>query len=116
MSYCWCRVQAELCWIVLNARQQSAAAEHPGAVAVVGDFNCHDIYCQPGCDVGSLSETLQIEVLSSCNSERGRAAAARHIRQLMQTSVDKLEKRQNNIFSGAFAAHPVELLILALWR
>eukprot|EP00891_Asterochloris_glomerata_P005294 jgi/Astpho2/5294/Aster-04860 len=78
------RIQTELCWIVLNTKQHNAASEHPGAAAVLGDFNRHDIYCQPDHDVGDLSEPLCIEILSSLPSERGRAAAARHIQQLLQ--------------------------------
>ena len=82
---------------------------------MVGDFNCHDIYRQPGCDVGNLSQTLQIEVLSSCSSEQGRAAAVHHIRQLLRTSVDMLEEWQGNIFEGVCAAHLAKLLTWCLW-
>ena len=104
-SSCWCRIQTELCWIVLNIKQHNAVTEHPGAAAVLGDFNSHDIYCQPDHDVGDLSEPLCIEILSSLTSERGPAAAARHFRQLLQSSVDKLEARQDWIFEGALQLH-----------
>ena len=104
-SSCWCRIQTELCWIVLNIKQHNAVTEHPGAAAVLGDFNRHDIYCQPDHDVGDLSEPLCIEILSSLPSERGRAAAARHIQQLLQLSVDKLEAQQDWIFEGALQLH-----------
>ena len=72
---------------------------------MLGDFNSHDIYCQPDHDVGDLSEPLCIEILSSLTSERGPAAAARHFRQLLQSSVDKLEARQDWIFEGALQLH-----------
>ena len=72
---------------------------------MLGDFNRHDIYCQPDHNVGDLSEPLCIEILSSLTSERERAAAARHIRQLLQLSVDKLKARQVWIFEGALQLH-----------
>lgn len=67
---------------------------------MLGDFNRHDIYCQPGNDAGNVSQHLCIEILRSRPSGTGRAAAARHIRQLLQSSVDELEERQAQIFEG----------------
>ena len=101
----WCRIQTELYWIVLNTKQRSAASEHPGSAAVLGDFNRHDIYRQPGNDVGGPPHRQCIEILSSRPTSKGRAAAARHIRQLLQSSVDELEDRQEQIFEGALQLH-----------
>ena len=69
------------------------------------------------------SEPLRIKVLSSRSSEKGRAAAARHIRQLLQKSVDKLEERQHHSSKGACVALPCksrqhhcdESTVLSLW-
>ena len=71
---------------------------------MLGAYNCHDINCQPGRNVGS--EPLRIEVLTSRRTDGGQAAAACHIRQLLQSSVDKVKERQAHIFQGACAAFP----------
>eukprot|EP00891_Asterochloris_glomerata_P001463 jgi/Astpho2/1463/Aster-05351 len=108
------RIQTELCWIVLNTKQHNAAPEHPGAAAVLGDFNRQDIYRQPDKNVGNLSERLCIEILSSRFTNKGRAAAARRVRQLLQSSVDELEARQDWIFeerpNGASTPQEAQLL------
>ena len=72
---------------------------------MLGDFNRHDIYRQPGNNVGDLSEPLCIDILRSRFTNKGRAAAARRVRQLLQSSVDVLEARQDWIFEGALHLH-----------